>query len=75
MLAGMHCGKEGLGKTFICSSIFYQPPIKQLKSTHILAPIPSISPLPEEDDPKTEQQDPTPDQHEPTRSLPCKRNP
>ena len=42
-----------------------QPPIKQLQSTQILAPIPSISTLPEEDEPETEQQEPTPDQHEP----------
>ena len=43
----------------------YQPSIKQLQSTQILAPIPSISTLPEEDEPETEQQEPTPDQHEP----------
>ena len=42
-----------------------QPPIKQLQSTQILAPIPSISPLPEEDGPETEQNEPTPNQHEP----------
>ena len=43
----------------------YQPPIKQLQSTQILAPMPSISTLPEEDEPETEQHKPTPDQHEP----------
>ena len=43
----------------------YQPPIKQLQSTQILAPITSISPLPEEDEPEQEQPEPETDQHDP----------
>ena len=42
----------------------HQPPSKQLQPTQILATIPSISTLPEEDEPETEQQEPTTDQHE-----------
>ena len=42
-----------------------QPPIKQFQPTQILAPLPSISTLPEEDEPETEQQEPIPDQYEP----------
>ena len=42
----------------------HQPPSKQLQPTQILARIPSISPLPEEDEPETERQEPTTDQHE-----------
>ena len=47
-----------------------QPPIKPLQQTQILAPLqpaslPSISTLPEEDEPEPEQQEPIKDQHEP----------